>query len=97
MSKRILHPARQMSLLLAFCAGAFLLWMLPALLAGYPFTFNPAVKAAHAFVQSGGLHDSQNPLFTWFIRAFLPLVDWRNALGWSALGARRTISRFWKF
>lgn len=75
-------------LLLCICCGVIVcVWMLPIVLAGFPFVLTTAVRNAHVFVQTGVLEDSLNPLFRLLIQALLHALDWQDPTAWAAASA----------
>ena len=84
------HANNKIGLQLGFLAGfsAFMvcIWMLPVLLAGFPFVLSGTVLDAKEFTQTG-LVGGMMPMATLIMGALSPYVGWENAVGWSGLSA----------
>jgi hypothetical protein len=70
--------------LLAVCA--FGIWMLPVLLAGYPYALPFFVPAAKEFAASGVVGQVE-PLVVLIFRALHPFIAWNDVTGWTAVSA----------
>ncbi|MEK7218919.1 MAG: hypothetical protein AAB728_05655 [Patescibacteria group bacterium] len=74
-----------LALLVAFLAFMVFLWMLPALLAGYPYTASEILHQAQAFDALRVLENAGAPLSVLSVWALHPFIGWENILGWSAV------------
>lgn len=76
----------QIGVLIAFSAFMAFFWMLPVLLAGFPFLLSGNVLDAKEFAQTG-LVGGLSPMVTVIMRMLSSVVGWQNAVGWSFVSA----------
>ncbi|OGJ56892.1 hypothetical protein A3H90_03365 [Candidatus Peribacteria bacterium RIFCSPLOWO2_02_FULL_55_36] len=76
-----------LSFLIGFIVLIFGLWMLPVLLAGFPYVLPGFHEEAQVFMDTGMLPTGNGRLGTlivWWLHTFL---RWQNIIGWSAVSA----------
>lgn len=78
-----LHPF----FLVGFSVLMFGLWMLPVLLAGFPYVFPGFREAAQLFGNTGMLPTGSGRLSTLIVWWLHPFIAWQNVVGWSAVSA----------
>ncbi|MCF7844223.1 MAG: hypothetical protein K9M03_00145 [Kiritimatiellales bacterium] len=73
--------------LIPFSVFIVFIWMIPILLAGYPFWISACIKNARDFTDTGlvtGISSSMSTIILWL---FHPVIDWSNIMGWTLLSA----------
>jgi 4-amino-4-deoxy-L-arabinose transferase-like glycosyltransferase len=73
-------------LLLTFCVGITLLWMVPVFLVGIPFAM-PGLETVRTFVETGLTSTGDGRLSTILFALFSPWIAWEDLSGWTALSA----------
>ncbi|NLG07439.1 hypothetical protein GX553_03225 [Candidatus Peribacteria bacterium] len=76
-----------LSLLAVFCIAIAIVWMLPVLLAGFPFGLPYAVHYVRELAETGLVSSRPNALLSLLLWPFHGLIDWQNMTGWTAVGA----------
>jgi|GEM_PF-728738 len=74
-------------LLVLFAACMVGVWMLPALLIGYPYVISGMIPRAREFVETGVLVVDSMRLETVILAIIHPLISFDNVLGWTAISA----------
>ncbi|MBU1911410.1 hypothetical protein KKG16_03295, partial [Patescibacteria group bacterium] len=72
--------------LIVFAAALISLWMLPVIMAGYPWRLI-FLDHAKQFASGGGLVIDSHRLMPVLISVLSPLVGWNNSIGWSFTGS----------
>lgn len=73
--------------LFVFSVLVFGLWMLPVLLAGFPYVLPGFIDEAQTFSMTGLLPTGNGRLATLIVWWLHPFIDWQNIIGWSAVSA----------
>lgn len=73
--------------LVGFVVLIFGLWMLPVLLAGFPYTLPGFHEQAQVFIDTGMLPTGNGRLSTLIVWWFHSFISWQNIIGWSAVSA----------
>lgn len=73
--------------LAGFCILMVCVWMTPVVLAGFPYQMTYLVQVAHEFTATGIMTDVIHPLFVLLLSALLPVIEWRNSMGWALVSS----------
>jgi len=76
-----------LALLVVFCVVMLGVWMVPVLLAGFPYWISGLIPSAREFAQTGVLTEDSMRLVMLIVAALHPLIDWQNVTGWAAVSA----------
>ncbi|MDD5623508.1 MAG: hypothetical protein PHI23_02235 [Candidatus Peribacteraceae bacterium] len=87
MRLRLTSPLGQAFLLAGFALLMVGVWMVPVLLAGFPYELPTTVLRAKAFAETGVVDEAFTPAVTLILWALHPLVAWQNMMGWAAVSA----------
>ncbi len=85
--RRSLPFGMHLALLLGFAVFMTFLWMLPVLLAGFPYVLPGFVAEAQAFDATGVLPTGNGRLSTLIVWWLSDFISWQNIVGWSAVSA----------
>ena len=80
-------PKLKYLLLPLFALFMLLVWMGPALLAGYPYWVSAIIPRARELAETGIITEDKMRLVTLVMTYIHPLLSWENVLGWSAVSA----------